>query len=69
MRPSTSDGTPKKKGLEPSGLGKEVIVEEARPGLGTRNDTAQSAYTNGAEAVAAVGQKKKKGWLRKAFGR
>lgn len=70
MRPSTSDGTPKKRGgLEPSGLGKEVIAEEARPGLGTRNDTVQSAYTNGVEAVAAVGQKKKKGWLRKAFGR
>jgi len=70
MRPSTSDGTPKKKGgLEPSGLGKEVIAEEARPGLGTRNDTANAAYTNGVEAVAAVGQKKKKGWLRKAFGR
>lgn len=70
MRPSTSDGTPKKKGgLEPSGLGKEVIAEEARPGLGTRNDTANTAYTNGVEAVAAVGQKKKKGWLRKAFGR
>jgi len=70
MRPSTSDGTAKKKGgLETSGLGKEVIAEESRPGLGTRNDTANTAYTNGVEAVAAVGGKKKKGWLRKAFGR
>lgn len=70
MRPTTSDGMPKRKGgLEPSGLGREVIAEEARPGLGTGNDTANMASANGAEAVGAVGQKKKIGWLRKAFGR
>ena len=69
-RPSTSDGTtPNKKGpLGASGLGREVIPQEGRPGLGPRNETAD-AYQTGAAAVAAVGEKKKKGWLRKAFGR
>lgn len=72
IRPSTSDGTgPKKKsGPGTSGLGREVIAEEGRPGLVARNDTADTAYQQGAAAVEAVAEeKKKKGWFRKAFGR
>lgn len=64
MRPSTSDGTAKKKGGPgASGLGREVIAEEDKTGP-------SAAYADGAAAVAAVaGEKKKKGWFRKAFGR
>ena len=66
-RPTTSDGTPKKKdGLGLSGLGREVKAEEGTPGLGARNDTAENAD---AAPVAAVEEKKKKGWFRKAFKR
>lgn len=68
MRPTTSDGTPKRKaGLGMSGLSREVKAQDdARAGLG-KND---SISTAGVVGGPLPGEKpKKKGWFKKAFGR